>query len=514
MIDPMSTATFLVVLGSTSLLAVAARWFRPAPELPTLEDWALAHRQFGTPTTWFLLGGTIYTAYTFAAVPGLVYGTGALGFFALQYTVIMCPLAFVLLPRLWSVARRHGYITPADFVRGHYGSPTLALVVAATGVLATMPYIALQLVGIRSILAAVGLYPRGVLGDLALVAVFAVLAVSTYRHGLRAPAIISLMKGAAVFCSILAVSFLVLDRFGGPGPMFDSAERALSGGETTQATLTLDPSQFPVYATLALGSALALLMYPHVLTAAFAASGPDTLRRAVVALPLWTAVLGLFAMLGVAALAAGIQAPSTGAETAVPLLVKDLMPAALTGLVFGALVVGALVPAAVMSIAVATSFVRNIYVEYFHPTATPKHQTRIAQMVSLSTKVGAVVFVFGLRNQDAINLQLLGGVWILQTFPAVALGVFTRRLHPRALLVGWMSGMAAGTLLVVHSGFSSLVPLGVGGQEVQAYAAVVAMTLNLAVVVTLTPLFNRVGRSHVPKPSSPVPIPPEAETII
>ncbi|MEU8245879.1 sodium:solute symporter [Nonomuraea sp. NPDC048916] len=508
----MSTVTFLAVLGGTSLLAVAARWFRPAPELPTLESWALADRQFGTPTTWFLLGGTIYTAYTFAAVPGLVYGSGALGFFALPYTVIMCPLAFVLFPRLWAVAREHGYVTAADFVRGHYGSPALALVVAATGVLATMPYIALQLVGIRAVLSAGGLYPQGALGDLALVAVFAVLAVATYRHGLRAPAVISLMKGAAIFCSALAVSLLVLDRFGGPGPMFDSAERALSSGATSQASLTLDPSQFPVYVTLALGSALALLMYPHVLTAAFAASSPDTLRRAAIALPAWTAVLGVFAMLGVAALAAGIQTPSVSAEDAVPLLVKDLMPAALTGLVFGALVVGALVPAAIMSIAVATSFVRNIYVEYLHPTATPKHQTRIAQMVSLSAKIGAVVFVFGLRDQDAINLQLLGGVWILQTFPAVAIGAFTRRLHHQALLAGWTAGMAAGTLLVVNSGFSSLMPVGVGGQGVQAYTAVVALVLNLAIAVTLTPLFNRLGRSCDPKPSAPVRVPPEAET--
>lgn len=513
MIDPMSAVTFFGVLSGTSLIAVAARRFRPPPELPTLESWALADRRLGTPMTWFLLGGTIYTSYTFAAVPGLVYGTGALGFFALPYTVIVYPLAFVLLPRLWSLARRHGYITAADFVRGHYGSPALALVVAITGVLATMPYIALQIVGIRAVLSAGGLYPRGVLGDLALVAVFAVLAMATYRHGLRAPAIISVVKGVAVFSSVLAVSFLVLDRLGGPGPMFDGAERALSSRTTPQVSLTLEPSLFPVYSTLAVGSALALLMYPHVLTAAFAASGPDTLRRTSIALPAWTAMLGLFAMLGVAALAVGVQAPPGNAEAAVPLLVRELMPAALTGLVFGALAVGALVPAAVMSIAVATSFVRNIYVEYFHPTATPKHQTRIAQMISLGAKAGAVVFVFGLRDQDAINLQLLGGVWILQIFPAVAIGAFTRRLHYQALLAGWVTGMAAGTLMVVYSGFSSLVPLGLGGQGVQAYAAVVALALNLAVVLALTPVLNRLSGSRIQAQRGPINTPPEAETV-
>jgi SSS family solute:Na+ symporter len=477
MAEPATVAAFLAVVVGTSLVAVTARWFRPGDELPTLEGWALAGRQFGGVTTWFLLGGTIYTAYTFAAVPGLVYGAGALGFFALPYTIIVYPLAFVLLPRLWTAAREHGYITVADFVKGRHGSAPLALAVALTGILATMPYIALQLLGIRAVLTAGGLYPEGAAGDLALIAVFAVLAAATYRHGLRAPAVISMVKGAAIFGAITAVVAVVLDDFGGPGRIFAAAP----------ATHTvLDPWLYPAFGTLALGSAMALLMYPHVLTAAFAASDARSLRKVTVALPAWTAVLGLFGLLGVAALAAGVRAPVGNAESAVPLLVEQLMPAALTGVLFGALVVGALVPAAVMSIASATAFVRNIYVEYFHPTATPKHQTRVAQFVSLTAKVGAVAFVLGLRNQDAINLQLLGGVWILQTFPAVAIGLFTTWLHRRALLAGWAVGMVTGTGLVVWGGFAAVVEVG----TIPVYAALVAFLLNLAVAVVLTPLFT------------------------
>jgi SSS family solute:Na+ symporter len=487
MSDPATIAAFLTVIGGTSLLAVTARWFRRRDELPTPESWGLANRQFGGVVTWFLLGGTIYTAYTFAAVPGLVYGVGALGFFAVPYTVIVYPLAFVLLPRLWTAAREHGYVTVADFVRGRYGSPLLALAVAVTGILATMPYLALQLLGIRAVLTAGGVYPDGPAGDLALVAVFAVLAVATYRHGLRAPAVISLVKGVIIFAAVFAVVVLVLRRLGGPGEIFTAAEANLAAG----ASLTLDPELFPAFATLALGSAMALLMYPHVLTATFAASSADTVRRVTVALPAWTAVLALFSFLGVAALAAGIEAPPGNAEAALPLLVSELAPAVLTGLVFGAFAVGALVPAAVMSIAAATSFVRNIYVEYFHPTATPKNQTRVAQLVSLIAKVGALAFVFGLRDQDAINLQLLGGVWILQTFPAVAIGLFTAWFHRGALLAGWAVGMVSGTLMVVWGGFSSVIAVGAGEWTVQVYAAVVALLLNLAVAAALTPLLDR-----------------------
>ncbi|MEW2636091.1 sodium:solute symporter [Streptomyces sp. NPDC048389] len=491
MADAAMVAPFLAVIGGASLVAVTARRLHPTDRLPSLEGWALADRSLGPVWTWFLLGGTIFTAYTFTAIPGLAYGVGAPAFFAVPYTVILCPLAFVLLPRLWNVSRRHGYITVADFVRGRYGSSLLALAVALTGILATMPYLALQLVGIRAVLVAGGLYPRGTAGDLVMVVLFAGLAVATYRYGLRAPTVIAALKAVAVFTSVGVVCWLALKGLGGPAAVFDRA--ALRAAEAGDASLILAPGQQSAYATLALGSALALLMYPHVLVAGFAASGPDALRKATVALPAWTALLALFGLLGIVALAAGVRAPAGGAESAVPMLVDRLMPAPLAGLVFAAITVGALVPAAVMSIAAATSFVRNVYVEYVHPTATPKRQVRVARLVSLTAKVGAVAFVFGLRDQDAINLQLLGGVWILQIFPAVAIGLFTRRLHPKALLAGWAVGMAVGTVMVVREGFSPAVPFGPADHHVEIYAGLAALLINLTVALVTTAALERLG---------------------
>ena len=124
---------FLLV---TVLGFVAARWRRA--DLGGLNEWGLAGRRFGSVVTWFLLGGDLYTAYTFIAVPALVFGAGAVGFFALPYTIILYPFVFLVMPRLWQVCHRHGYVTPADFVRGRYGSRSLALLVALTGLLATM----------------------------------------------------------------------------------------------------------------------------------------------------------------------------------------------------------------------------------------------------------------------------------------------------------------------------------------------------------------------------------------
>src|SRR6187549_3066444 len=156
------------LFGVVSVLGfVAARWRRPAT-LAHLDEWGLGGRNFGGWVTWFLIGGDLYTAYTFVAVPALLFGAGATGFFALPYTIIAYPLVFLPVLRLWSVSRSRGYVTPADFVRGRYGSSLLALVVAITGIVATMPYIALQLVGLEAVLRSMGFNASGILGHLPL----------------------------------------------------------------------------------------------------------------------------------------------------------------------------------------------------------------------------------------------------------------------------------------------------------------------------------------------------------
>src|ERR687895_813996 len=145
-VDGVAIAVFCALFLLVTVLGfVAARWKRG--DLDVLDEWGLGGRRFGTIVTWFLLGGDLYTAYTFIAVPALVFGVGALGFFAVPYTLLIYPLVYAVFPRMWSVAHKHGYITASDFVTGRFGSRSLSLAVAITGIVATMPYIALQLVG-------------------------------------------------------------------------------------------------------------------------------------------------------------------------------------------------------------------------------------------------------------------------------------------------------------------------------------------------------------------------------
>ncbi len=251
----------------------AARWRRG--DLDQLHEWGLGGRRFGTLITWFLVGGDVYTAYTFIAVPALAFGAGAVAFFAVPYTVMIYPLLFLVFRRLWHVCHKHNYITAGDFVRGRFGNRWLALAITVTGIIATMPYIALQLVGIQVVIGALGVSGTGLVGDLPLLVAFVVLAAFTYSSGLRAPASIAVVKDVLIYVTAIAAVIVIPIELGGFGKIFASipANHVLLAVPGPQST-----GSYSGYATLALGSALALFLYPHSLTGILSASSGHAAR--------------------------------------------------------------------------------------------------------------------------------------------------------------------------------------------------------------------------------------------
>lgn len=174
-------------------------------------------------------------------------------------------------------------------------------------------------------------------------------------------------------------------------------------------------------------------MYPHSITATLSSRSRDVIRRNTTILPLYSLMLGLLALLGFMAIAAGVKVQN--GQLAIPQLFENMFPDWFAGVAFAAIGIGALVPAAIMSIAAANLFTRNIYKDFLKPDATPAQETKVSKLVSLLVKVGALAFVLTMDKTVAINFQLLGGIWILQTFPALVGGLFTRWFHRWALLM-------------------------------------------------------------------------------
>lgn len=462
----------------------------PRDELPHPAHWALGSRGLGTATTCLLLGGTIYTSYTYLAIPGLMFGTGGLALYALVYTMFLSPLIMMLLPRLREVAAEHDLITLADYVRARHGSHPLALATALTGIVATMPYLGLQVVGTAAVLRSMGSASDSMARCVALTMLFVGLALLAHPGGLRSCVRMSLVKAVLLSGAAIALLTLTMIRLGSPGHVFDLADRRSAA---MGHPFTIPAHSFTAYATLAVGSALAQLMYPQALTVALASRSKQSLQAATTFLPAWSMTLGLWAFFGVAALAAGVHTPVGHGELAVPGLIRHLAPDWLAGPLLGALAVAGLLPAVVMAMSMSMLFVRNIYVEYFNPTATPKHEVRATRGPVLAIMAGAVVFALFMKPQDAVNLHLLGCVWILQILPAVAVSLFTRWFHQRALFTGWAVGVLAGTGLIGLHGFSLVVNIPIGPVEAPVYVAVIALALNLAVAAALTPILDALG---------------------
>jgi SSS family solute:Na+ symporter len=365
-----------------------------------------------------------------------------------------------------------------------------------------MPYIALQLVGIQAVLevAGVGGGNNWVAKDLPLFIAFLVLALYTYTSGLRAPAIIAFVKDILIYIVIIVAVIYLPSKVGGWGHVFDAAEQKM---KTTTNPATGNPNVFIpgpkaywAYATLALGSAMALFMYPHSVTATLSAKSRNTIRKNASILPAYSFLLGLLALLGWVAIAAGTKPVGldgkVNGQLVIPQLFEDRFPSWFAGVAFAAIAIGALVPAAIMSIAAANTFTRNNNKAWINPDATPKHVAQVSKITSLVVKAFALIFVLTLDKSNAINFQLLGGIWILQTFPALVFYLYTRWFHRWALLVGWAVGMVYGTLAAYNvtnkatgAPFAgSVANMPVVGQL--GYIAVTAFAINVVVAAILT----------------------------
>jgi SSS family solute:Na+ symporter len=336
----------------------------------------------------------------------------------------------------------------------------------------------------------------GSVSNVPLLAAFTVLSVYTYASGLRGTALIAVVKDVLIYATVLAAVIVIPASLGGYAKVFagvDTGSLLLAHGDAHSAGPGF------AYVSLILGSLLAMFLYPHIVTGLLSARGGDVIRRNAMLLPAYSFALALIALLGYMAVAAKLKSnpayaagfSAFGNNFAVPALFLHAFPPWFQGVAFAAIAVGALVPAAIMAIACGNLFTRNIFREFIVPDCSPALESRVAKIVSLCMKLGALLFVVELQSSYAIQLQLLGGIWVCQTVPAVLIGLYTRFFNPTALLVGWAAGMLSGTWMAAQLNFrASVYALKLFGYTVPCYAALSALALNLAVSVGLSLLCN------------------------
>ena len=476
-----------------------AKWRRG--DLSKLHEWALAGRRLGAFLAWFLIGADVYTAYTFVAVPSGMFASGALYFFAVPYVATTFMVAMITMPRLWQWSREKGYVTAADMVEDRFKSKLLAGLVAITGIVAELPYIALQIVGMQAVL---GVMLLGItsnvklVSDIALTVSFIILAAFTFTSGLRGATLGAVLKDILIFISVISLIIIIPLKFGGFSSAFTEAQSftsALSAKHITWLSTGITylkplPALEAGYTTLWIGSTFALFLYPHSINGSLSASGKKQLAISDAFLPIYGIGLALLALLGLLAysdkaamsLLSKFPLSSMGIYS-IPALAVSSLPDWFAGVVLLGIFVGGLVPAAIMAIAQANLLTRNI-IKPFKPEIKPETETRISKWASVIFKFIALGFVFVVPATYAIQLQLLGGIIILQTLPPVFLGLVTNKLNKYALMAGLISGIASGIYLVeVANKFG---PLSTSLYHLGGYLiwiGILALAINLAVAI-------------------------------
>jgi SSS family solute:Na+ symporter len=461
-------------------------------DLNDVHEWALAGRKLGTTLVFFLVGADLYTAYTFVAIPSGVFAKGSLYFFAIPYVALTFAVALVTMPRLWSLAKEKGYITASDFVKDRFGSNTLSILIAITGIVSLLPYIALQIVGMQSVLTVMlsGISNSKIVEELSLLIAFVILAAFTYTSGLRGATLTAVFKDVLIWITVIAVVVVVpISVAGGFSTAFNEIKKA--------NYVTLPASMVPAYATLVLGSALALYLYPHAINGVLSSKSAHNLRVSTALLPLYGVGLAVFALMGILVYAVPpamhflSQFPeSSRGILVVPSLIINTMPGWLSGVALIGIFIGGLVPAAIMAMAQANLLTRNIIKE-IRPNMSAQSEIRATKIFSTVFKFVALGFVFAVPATYAISLQLLGTILIVQILPAVFLGLYVKSLRNGPLIAGLLVGVFSGILMLEYTNNFGLLTSSVFSTPFGSlYVAVISLALNLAISFGLSALAN------------------------
>ncbi|MCL4372358.1 sodium:solute symporter [Candidatus Marsarchaeota archaeon] len=482
MLSAIGIGVFIALFIVFIAIGILGKRFRKG-DLTKIEEWSLGGRNMGTALVWFLVGADLFTAYTFIAVPSSMFAKGSIFYFAVPYVSITFAIAMLTMPRLWRYSKKRGYITAADFVKDKFNSRTLAVIIAITGIVAELPYIALQVVGIQAVLTSMllGISNVALISSAAIVIAFIALAGFTFIAGLRGVTLTAIFKDALIFITVIAVILAVTFSIGGFG-------KAFNGLSANYVTL---PKAFSSdYISLFLMSAFALYLYPHAINGSLSAKDDKKLRRSQSLLPIYAlglAFIVLFGILvyavpGAMAVLKTIPASSRGVLV-VPTLIASTMPAWFTGFAFLGIFIGGLVPAALMAIAVANLLTRNIIKE-FKPKLAGKIETTTTKWIAVIFEFIALGFVFVVPATYSIQLQLLGGIIILQTLPAVFIALFTNKLNKYAVGLGWAAGIISGIYLVeLVNNFGLLSNSSIkAGPFGLLFIGAIALAINLVIV--------------------------------
>ncbi|MGH8235180.1 MAG: sodium:solute symporter family protein [Rhodanobacteraceae bacterium] len=466
------------------VLAVALGLLSRYGKKMDLEQWTVGQRGFGVVFVFLLMAGEIYSTFTFLGASGYAYGRGAPAFYIIAYGTLAYALGYWILPPIARYTRQHGIITQPDFFAHRFANRELGIAVGLIGVVAMIPYLALQLEGLGLIVEvatnrAIGAHVAILIGTSGLVVYVVV-------SGIRASAWTSVVKdvlilGVAVFLGV----YLPLHAFGGIVPMF---HRLVA---THPQLFTLHAPQGTVwFASTVLVSVLGFWMWPMSFSFIASARDENVFRKNAVILPVYQLFNVFILFVGFSALA--LVPNLKNANLALLAATVASLPGWVLGLVGGAGVLAALVPGSVLLITIATVLAKN-GLAFAPALATDARITLMARLLVVPIAIFTAIFaIYG--STGIVGLLLLGYSYVVQMFPAVVLSFTARRFVTAAgVFAGLVCGVALVTVLVLaHRHIVQLLPF-LPHQLAGLNDGIAALIVNVVALV----LVSAATRRHI-----------------
>lgn len=441
-----------------------------------------ADRQFGLLPMYFVVGGTVFSAFAFLGGPGWAYSRGVAVLYILSYGVLgMIPWYFMG-PKAARLGRRNGYVTQAQMVTGRFPNRALSVLMAAIGVAAFVPYVMLQMSGAGIVFSAVTSdhIPFWLGAGLA----YGVVVLYVLVGGATAVGWTNVFEGAIMMAVAWGLGWYLPNLlYGGITPMFEQIAEArpellvLPGLDAAG-----NPWTWGAYSSSILASAIGLMMWPHLFMKAFAAKDDRTIRRTVVLFPTFQLFLIPLLLVGFAGVMFATH-PSDPDFILPHVLLNSGMPSVVVGLFCAGALAASMSTGDALLHAAASVTIEDGIAPFTE--ITEQRRRRLMQVLVLA--IGIVGYYFAVvKRQNLVILLLTAYAFIDQLAPPVYATLFWKRATTRGVLAGLIGGVATALFFFLNPGL----------RPWQIHEGILGLVVNIGLLVAVSLATPAQGTEH------------------
>jgi SSS family solute:Na+ symporter len=401
-------------LGVVALGLWSSRYVR------TSVDFFVAGRGLGPGLVFSsMLAANIGAAATVGAT-GLAYSEGlSAWWWSGSAGIGSLVLAFWVGPRLWRLAKAHGFYTAGDFLEFRYG-PSVRVVIATLIALISLVILAAQLIAGSAIVSVITGAPRwfgALLGGTVMTVYFT-------AGGLLGTAWINTLQLVVMLVGFIAALPFVLGAVGGMGALTAAAPPWF-------ADILYSSRPGSGWTLLAL-TGPAFVISPGLIQKAYGAASARALTTGVA---LNAVVLMLFAFIPVVlGMSARVALPGlTDANAVLPTLFLQVLPPWLGALALAAVFSTAIDTCDGILFMLSTSLSQDIYRRHINPGANDGQLLRVARMISVVGGVAGIILSIYLSTVIGALRVFYSVLGVSMFVPVVGGLLFRRAGAPEAL---------------------------------------------------------------------------------